>query len=139
MKTSFSLDLRCIDQSFITYKNVDFISGNACRVLALAYAGGESLTHPLISPLFGDLAGLPNTYIQAGTKEVFIDSIRKFKNKLEECEVKVKLDEFENMVHVFQAFQLALPTIADEAFSRIGGFFKQVFSNNDNHKKVAKL
>ena len=67
-----------------------------------AYAEGKDLRDPFISPLFGDLDGLPPTYIQVGENEILLsDSIRLHK-KMVEANVPVRLERFEGMWHVFQ-------------------------------------
>ncbi len=66
------------------------------------YVEGEDLENPLISPLFGDLAGLPPTYIQVGDNEVLLSDSTRLHEKMIEANVPVKLDIFEGMWHVFQ-------------------------------------
>ncbi|GAA5976127.1 hypothetical protein JCM10908_005392 [Rhodotorula pacifica] len=64
----------------------------------------EYLTHPYVSPLFGDLAGLPPLLIQAGDAEVLRDEITLLAHKAAMAGVKVEHEIFEDCVHVFQAF-----------------------------------
>ncbi|GAA5932426.1 uncharacterized protein JCM15063_001221 [Sporobolomyces koalae] len=64
----------------------------------------EYLTHPYVSPLFGDFAGLPPLLIQAGDAEVLRDEITLLAHKASLAGVKVEHELFEDCVHVFQAF-----------------------------------
>ncbi|GAA5983085.1 hypothetical protein JCM11641_004907 [Rhodosporidiobolus odoratus] len=64
----------------------------------------EYLTHPYVSPLFGDFTGLPPLLIQAGDAEVLRDEITLTAHKAAQAEVKVEHEIFEDCVHVFQAF-----------------------------------
>ena len=41
--------------------------------MAAAYAGAEDLRHPLISPLYANLSGLPPVLIQVGGNEILLD------------------------------------------------------------------
>ncbi len=62
----------------------------------------ENLTDPLISPLFGDFAGFPPTYIQVGDNEVLLDDATRLHKNMIKANVSVKLDVFDGMWHVFQ-------------------------------------
>ncbi|KAJ8295819.1 Acetyl-hydrolase [Rhodotorula toruloides] len=69
---------------------------------------GESieqyLTHPYVSPLFGDFTGLPPLLVQAGDAEVLRDEITLLAHKAALAGVRVEHEIFEDCVHVFQAF-----------------------------------
>lgn len=62
----------------------------------------EDLTDPFISPLFGDFAGFPPTYIQVGDNEVLLDDATRLHKNMIKANVPVKLDVFDGMWHVFQ-------------------------------------
>ncbi|GAA6061736.1 hypothetical protein JCM10212_000469 [Sporobolomyces blumeae] len=64
----------------------------------------DYLTHPYVSPLFGDFKGLPPMLIQAGDAEVLRDEITLLAHKASLAGVKVEHEIFEDCVHVFQAF-----------------------------------
>lgn len=66
------------------------------------YASAEDLKNPFISPLFGDYAGFPPTYIQVGENEVLLDDSVMLYQKLLKANASVKLDIFPGMWHVFQ-------------------------------------
>ncbi len=84
----------------------------------------DNTRHPLASPILADLSGLPPTLIQAGEKEVFVDSIVSFSKKAEKADVQVTLEVYRGMPHVFQCFAPAIPVIANEAISSMGHFIK---------------
>ena len=52
--------------------------------------------------LQADLAGIPNTYVQLGTHELFVDQIREFCQRAEIQGASISVDEFEGMPHDFQ-------------------------------------
>ena len=67
-----------------------------------AYVREDALTNPLISPLFGDFAGFPPTYIQVGDNEILLNDATELHKKMIKQNVSVKLDVFKGMWHVFQ-------------------------------------
>ena len=67
-----------------------------------AYVREDALTNPLISPLFGDFAGFPPTYIQVGDNEILLNDATELHKKMIKENVSVKLDVFKGMWHVFQ-------------------------------------
>ncbi|KAK4704945.1 epsilon-lactone hydrolase, partial [Phenoliferia sp. Uapishka_3] len=62
------------------------------------------LTHPYVSPLFGNFEGIPPLLIQAGDAEVLRDEITLLAHKASLAGVPVEHEIFEDCVHVFQAF-----------------------------------
>ncbi len=80
--------------------------------------GDDSPQNPRISPVHADLSGLPPIYLQAGGREIFIDMIRSFQEKAQAQGVDIKMDVWESMNHVFQAYGDQLPE-AREAMQRI--------------------
>ena len=77
--------------------------------------------NPLISPLYGDLAGLPPILIQVGSSEILLDDAVRFVAKAEVAGVDVTLDVWDEMIHVWQGFAGIMPE-AKEAVMQIGAF-----------------
>ena len=76
-------------------------------ILALAkdYLGEDGdPRHPLASPLYADLSGLPPLLIQVGDRETVRDDSVVFAQKAEAAGVDVALEVFAGMIHVFQMF-----------------------------------
>lgn len=72
-----------------------------------AYLGeniDKHLTHPYVSPLFGDMHGLPPLLIQCGDAEVLRDEVTLLAHKASLSGVAVRHELYEDCVHVFQAF-----------------------------------
>ena len=67
-----------------------------------AYAEGEDLEDPMISPVFADFTGFPQTYIQVGTNEILLSDSLKLDKQMLKCRVPVRLEQFKGMWHVFQ-------------------------------------
>ena len=64
-----------------------------------AYAAGHDLTDPYISPLFGDLTGLPPTLVQTGTRDVLLSNSVLIHRKLRKAGVEAELHVWEAMPH----------------------------------------
>ncbi|KAF5323605.1 hypothetical protein D9611_005577 [Ephemerocybe angulata] len=62
------------------------------------------LTHPYVSPLFGDMTGLPPLLIQAGDAEVLRDEVALLAHKASLAGVQVKHELYEDAIHVFQMY-----------------------------------
>ncbi len=68
------------------------------------YLQGTSPTHPIASPLYADLAGLPPMTIQVGENEILLDDSLRLHAKAKQAGVSTHLETFAGMPHVFQAF-----------------------------------
>lgn len=82
-----------------------------------------AVDNPYVSPLFGDLSGLPPLMLQVGDAEILVDDSVRFAEKAEAAGVKVDLDVWPDMPHVFQMFAPYLPA-ADRALHKIGAFVR---------------
>jgi monoterpene epsilon-lactone hydrolase len=79
---------------------------------------------PLVSPLLGDLSGLPPTLVQASEAEMLLDDARRYVFKAVAAGSPVKLQTWTGMVHIWQIFYPDLPQ-AREAFDEIGRFIRE--------------
>lgn len=68
---------------------------------ARSYVGDADPKDPLISPMFGDLTGLPPMLIQIGTADLLLSDCRKFVQKCSEAGVDVKYEEVPDAFHNF--------------------------------------
>ena len=64
---------------------------------------------PRISPVYGDLAGLPPLLVQASEAEMLRDDARRYANKAAAAGSPVTLQTWAHMVHVWQIFHPELP------------------------------
>lgn len=97
-------DLTGSGESIIKNQRFEPLIKDGLTNMAKAYAGKESLDHPLISPVFADLKGLPPILIQAGGIEALVDDSITLAEQAKKAGVEVKLEVYENMTHVFQNF-----------------------------------
>ena len=84
-----------------------------------AYARGQDLTDPRLSPLFADLTGFPPTLIQAGTNELLLSDSVRLRNRMLKASVPCRLEVWDGMWHVFQTFPMKK---ANEAMEHAAGF-----------------
>jgi acetyl esterase/lipase len=97
----------------------------AIRMLSLIYLQGHAKPEdPLVSPLQGDLAGLPPLLIQVGDAEVLLDDSTRVAEKARNAGVDVTLEIWPEMPHVWHAFAPFLPE-AVQAIDRIGAFVRK--------------
>jgi acetyl esterase/lipase len=76
---------------------------------------------PLVSPLFGDLRGLPPLLLQVGDAEILLSDSTRFADRARAAGVDVTLEVYPHMPHVFQGFAPFLPE-AVKALEKIGEF-----------------
>jgi monoterpene epsilon-lactone hydrolase len=78
---------------------------------------------PSVSPVFGNLSGLPPTLVQASLGEMLLDDSVRYTNKARASGSPVELQTWEYMVHVWQIFIRDLPE-AQQAFTEIDKFLQ---------------
>jgi acetyl esterase/lipase len=103
-------DLAATGESYVSRADADPIHQRP-MILALAknYLGPEGDPyHPLASPLYGDLAGLPPLLIQVGDRETVLDDSIMFADMARAAGVDVELQVWDGMIHVFQMFGVEL-------------------------------
>jgi epsilon-lactone hydrolase len=76
-------------------------SMSAAQEAADAYLRGCPADNPLVSPLFGDLTGLPPLVVLVGTDEVLFDDSRRLVEKATQHGKSVELHVFSGMQHVW--------------------------------------
>ena len=69
-----------------------------------AYAPGQDLSSPFLSPLFGDFTDFPPTLIQVGDHEILYDDSARLHQAMTAAGVRCRLEVSAGMWHVFQMF-----------------------------------
>lgn len=103
-------DLTCDTPSYKAKAASDpFLTQNSIGGMAQAYLNGADPRHPLASPNYADLKGLPPLLIQVGTEEVLLEDSRILDEHARQAGVDSTLEVWEDMIHVFQMFHPLLP------------------------------
>ncbi|SDS56291.1 Acetyl esterase/lipase [Halopseudomonas xinjiangensis] len=85
---------------------------------------GMSRKDPGLSPIYGDLAGLPPLLIQVAEDEILLNDSFRLAEKARSAGVSVQLEYYPALWHVFQANTGVLKS-ADHALDRIAAFLPQ--------------
>ncbi|MGG1677084.1 alpha/beta hydrolase [Neobacillus sp. NRS-1170] len=122
------VDLTSSGESYKTNKDLDpYLNVEGIWKVAREYAGRESLNHPLISPVFADLSGLPPLFIQVGSHEILQSDAELLAVQARKGGVDVSYKVWDGMWHVWQMSGDFLPE-ARKAIQEIGDFVKRIFN-----------
>jgi acetyl esterase/lipase len=116
-------DLKLTGDSYRTKAKVCMSPEGMSRVCTKYYAGENDPGLPWISPLYGDLHGLPPLLIYVGEYETLLDDSTRFAAKAEADAVDVTLRVGETMVHCYPLLAPLFPE-ATHALAEIGRFIK---------------
>jgi acetyl esterase/lipase len=116
-------DLRLTGESNRTRAKVSIDPVGMSMVCSQYYAGDEDPGLPYISPLYGDLHGLPPLLIYVGNDEMGRDDSTRFAEKAKAAGVDVTLRVGEGMVHCYPLFAPLFPE-ATQAMQEICAFIK---------------
>lgn len=95
------LDLTESGDSFNTLLGVDTALINRLMPANLLYAAGHDLSHPYLSPLFGDFSqGFPPTFLQSGTRDLFLSNTVRMHAALRAAGVEAELQVYEAFNHI---------------------------------------
>lgn len=116
-------DLTCSGDSYKTKNKVSVAPLNSWFVFSRYYAGDTPKKSPLISPLFGDLQGLPPIFINSGEDDELFEDGEKFFQKAKEAGVDITFRAGKGMVHCYPLLAPMLKE-ATEAMQEIKDFIK---------------
>ena len=98
-------DLTLSGQTVVEKPDVDLVlTPEGLRARVPDYAGGADASDPYISPVFGDLTGLPPLLIQVGSHEILLSDAVRLAERAAVADVAVTLDVTPGVPHVFQGF-----------------------------------
>jgi monoterpene epsilon-lactone hydrolase len=90
-----------------------------------SYLAGHPAEDPLVSPLHGDLRGLPPLLIQCSTGDRVRPEAEALATRATELGVDVRLETYNAVTHVFQVYWSFLPEARD-ALAAAGEFIREV-------------
>ena len=113
-------DMTASGKSYQEREDIDpVLTLNYIYAVRDAYARGQDLSDPCLSPLFGDFTDFPPTLIQAGTNEILLSDSVRLRDRLIQAAVPCRLEVWSDLWHVFQMFPMKK---ASEAMESIGRF-----------------
>jgi prepilin-type processing-associated H-X9-DG protein len=94
------VDLTESGDSFRANLGLDSVLTSSLMPANLLYADGHDLAHPYVSPLFGDFTkGFPPTFLQAGTRDLFLSNAVRMHRALRAAGVEADLHVLEAAPH----------------------------------------
>jgi acetyl esterase/lipase len=94
------VDLTESGDSFHANLGLDSVLTSSLMETNLLYADGHDLADPYLSPLFGDFSkGFPPTFLQAGTRDLFLSNAVRMHRALRAAGVPAELHVFEGAPH----------------------------------------
>jgi acetyl esterase/lipase len=87
------------------------------------YSAGTERTDPLLSPLYGDLSGLPPVLLMTSTRDQLLSQTVRFHLALRNAGVDADLMVYEGMLHAFWAYMECPET--DDALAAQAAFFSR--------------
>ncbi len=118
-------DLTGAGDSFQTNAMVDNVLiayGASCDVRAAMYANGRDLKDPLLSPVYGDMAGFPPTILNSGTRDLLLSNTVRVHRNLRRAGVVADLHVHEGQAHGGWYRDYTAPE-TKETFEEIARFF----------------
>jgi acetyl esterase/lipase len=93
-------DLTESGDTFAVLRDIDVLVPRGLRELSEVYASGRNLAEPELSPLFGAFAPIfPPTFIQSGTRDIFLSNSVMLHRALRRAGVDAELHVWEAMPH----------------------------------------
>ena len=127
-------DLTCRGNSYADRYHMDPMFGRIMpppvdemrTSISRVYAVGHDLKDPYLSPVFGDMTGLPPMLIHVGEYEMLFDDSATLYKKAVDAGVDARIKVWPGMFHAFQIADRMIPE-ARTAWKEIGEFMRSRF------------
>ena len=121
-------DLTLSGETILENQATDLVlTPEGLRLRVPDYVGRADPSNPQISPVFGDLSGLPPLLIQASSHEILLSDALRLARKAAIDDVPVTLEATPGVPHVFQGFAAVLDE-GNAALDRASTFLKTQFA-----------
>jgi epsilon-lactone hydrolase len=121
-------DLTLSGETLVENQALDpILTPEGLRLRVPDYLDGADASDPLISPVFGDLRGLPPLLIQVGSHEILLSDALRLARRAAIDDVPVTLEVTPGVPHVFQGFAAMLDE-GDAALDRAATFLETQFA-----------
>ena len=105
----------------------DMLKAEFCVPVSEMYRAGADPQDPLVSPLFGDYAGMPPLLVHVSDTEILLDDSLQVVDKARAAGVLVELEVWSRLPHVWHITAPFVPE-AREAIAQIGAFVKRTLT-----------
>ena len=117
-------DLAGTGESMRTKAGIDpCFTPEGLHLQAREYLGDADPSHPLASPLYADLRGLPPLFVQVGEDELLLDDARRLVARARAADVDATLEVWPGLWHIFSS-QGTFPE-SRQAMQRLGHFLRR--------------
>ena len=123
-------DLTCSGHSYTSNARRDISTLGSWEVWSGYYVGSNSPKNPWISPMYGEMRGLPPILIEVGDHEILLDDSLRFTEKARADGVEINLHVWEGMVHCFPLLAPMFPE-AIEAWDETIAYIKKMLHQSD--------
>src|SRR6195952_715874 len=106
------------------------------KFMGASYFQGHEPTDPLVSPLYGDLTGLPPLFVTATQGEVLLDDTTRLAERAEKAGVDVTLRLVEDSVHVYTIFPFLPETVS--TMEEVAIWAQRKLRRNDTRNQAAE-
>lgn len=131
-------DLKCTGESYRTNAKKCLSPEGTWTAFSKHYVGDNDPGLPYISPLYGDLHGLPPILIYVGGDEILRDDSIRFAEKAKDAGVDITLRIGDGMFHCFPVCAPLFPE-ATRAMDEICAFIKMhIMYENDPHNEAMR-
>jgi acetyl esterase/lipase len=121
-------DLTLSGETLLAKQALDpILTPEGLRLRVPDYLAGADAADPRISPIFGDLSGLPPLLIQVGSHEILLSDALRLADRAAVADVSVTLEVTPGVPHVFQGFAAMLDE-GDAALDRASSFLNAQFA-----------
>ncbi|AJA09286.1 esterase/lipase [Sphingopyxis fribergensis] len=130
------VDLTESGDTFHTNFGIDNVLPVKLMPINRVYAGGQPLDHPYISPLFGGFtSAFPPTFVQSGTRDLFLSNSVRIHRKLRDAGVDAELHVWEAMPHAGFG---GLSPEDEEVWAEIRRFMARCFGKSNGQAPRAR-
>ena len=95
------IDLRMAHPDMVQHDEEQLLDGEKISLAAQRHAGKLGLDHPLVSPIFGELASLPPTWVFTADKDLLHPDIMSAVDKMHEAGQAPIVDLVQGLAHVY--------------------------------------
>lgn len=120
-----TVDLTKTGDTLFINDGIDNVIGSQdgfIRETALLYANGRDLRDPLLSPIYGDVSGLPPAILTSGTRDLYLSNTVRMHRKLRAAGIEAVLQLWEGQSHVQYVADFTAPE-TKEYHDEVAGFF----------------